>query len=109
MSQKKMEAYKYAKKHKKEIEQKKKKKRILCWIGGLLAAAVIVAGCGYVIYYTEVVVPEQQAAELTNQINADQGATDVGDSIVNFLEESGVDADVEITPTDDASTEEAAE
>lgn len=109
MSQKKMEAYKYAKKHKKEIEKKAKRKRTLCWVGGILAAAVIIGGCGYLIYYTEVIVPQQQAEDLTNMINADQSATDVGDSIMNFLDESGVDADVEITPSADDATEETAE
>lgn len=109
MSQEKMDAYKYAKKHKKEIEKKKKRKRILCWIGSILAAAVIVGGCGYMIYYTEVIAPRQQAAKINSQLDADQGASDVGDSIVNFLEESGVDADVEIAPSDAEDTEAATE
>ena len=43
MSQKKMEAYKNAKKNKKELEKKAKKKRIISWICGIVIALLIVA------------------------------------------------------------------
>ena len=46
MSQKKMEAYKNAKKNKKELEKKAKKKRIISWICGIVIALLIVGGCG---------------------------------------------------------------
>ena len=41
MSQKKMEAYKNAKKNKKELEKKAKKKRIISWICGIVIALLI--------------------------------------------------------------------
>ena len=52
MSQKKMEAYKNAKKNKKELEKKAKKKRIISWICGIVISLLIVGGCGYLVYYT---------------------------------------------------------
>ena len=58
MSQKKMEAYKNAKKNKKELEKKAKKKRIISWICGIVIALLIVGGCGYLaVSYTHLTLP----------------------------------------------------
>lgn len=64
MSQKKMEAYKEAKKNKRQNEKKAKRERVIKWIFGILLACVIIAGSAFLIYYTQIILPQKQAEEL---------------------------------------------
>lgn len=115
MSQKKMEAYKYAKKNKKEIEKKAKRKRILAWTCGILATVVIVGASAYLVYYTSVIVPKKQSAEAASDA-ADNEET--ADDVLNILNQ-GLSEDgnsdfqittepMEVTPdTDDSNAEDS--
>ena len=97
MSQKKMDAYKHAKKNKKQIEKKQKRNKILAWIGGILVTAALITGCVYLVYYTQ-----QQASPAVTD-TSDASAEDVA----NLLQESlGDDGNFTITtePMDTAET-----
>lgn len=85
MSQKKMEAYKNAKKNKKELEKKAKKKRIISWICGIVIALLIVGGCGYLVYYTNVVLPKKQSEQSTTSENSTE---DIANNIMDILNNS---------------------
>lgn len=68
MSQKKMEAYKEAKKNKRQIEKKQKRNKILGWILGIIIAAALIGGSAYLVYYSSVILPNKQSeAEATTQ------------------------------------------
>lgn len=96
MSQKKMEAYKNAKKNKKELEKKARKKRIISWICGIVTALLIVGGCGYLVYYTNVVLPKKQAEQSTASENSTE---DIANNIMDILNNS------EATDSTDAATD----
>ncbi len=59
MSQKKMDAYKEAKKNRKANEKKAKQKLVLGWILGIIIAALLIAGSVYLVYYTSKVLPNK--------------------------------------------------
>ena len=91
MSQKKMEAYKNAKKNKKELEKKAKKKRIISWICGIVIALLIVGGCGYLVYYTNVVLPKKQSEQSTTSENSTEDiANNIQNNIFKFPGENPV-------------------
>ncbi len=100
MSQKKMDAYKNAKKNKKQIEKKQKRNKILAWIGGIIVAAALIAGTVILVQYTKE--------------HASTAATDASDAtaqdVANLLQESlgGDGSDFTIT-TEPMETEETAE
>ncbi len=99
MSQKKMDAYKNAKKNKKEIEKKQKRNKILAWIGGIIIVAALIAGTVVLVQYTK-----ENAPSATTE-TTDATAQDVA----NILQESlGDDGDFTIT-TEPMETEETAE
>lgn len=110
MSQKKMDAYKNAKKNKKQIEKKQKRNKILAWIGGILVAAALIAGTVVLVQYTK----NQASATATD--TSDATAQDVAELLQESL---GDDGDFTITTepmeesgsetTDTAENEEAAE
>ncbi len=83
MSQKKMDAYKNAKKNKRQIEKKQKRNKILGWIFGILAAAALIAGCVYLVYYTQ-----QQASPAVTD-TSDASAQDVADILQKSLGDDG--------------------
>ncbi len=91
MSQKKMDAYKYAKKHKKEIEKKQKRNKFLAWAGGILVAAILIAASVYLVYYTQ------------NQ--ADTSSEDIVEDVTDIIEDSinveGEDAEIEVEDVTD--------
>lgn len=98
MSQKKMDAYKNAKKNKKQIEKKQKRNKILAWVGGILIAAALIGGSVYLVYYT------QQQASTASTDSTDSTAEDVA----SLLQESlGDDGSYTITtePMEEAETE----
>lgn len=76
MSQKKMDAYKEAKKNKRQIERKQKRNKILGWIFGILAALAVIAGSVFLIYYTNVMLPEKQAAEAAAALQEESQQTE---------------------------------
>lgn len=82
MSQKKMDAYKNAKKNKKQIEKKQKRNKVLAWIGGIIIAAALISGSAYLIYYTQ-----QQASTTTD--TSDATAQDVADLLQESLGDDG--------------------
>jgi len=99
MSQKKMDAYKNAKKNKKAIEKKQKRNKILAWIGGIIIVAALIAGTVVLVQYTK-----ENAPSATTE-TTDATAQDVA----NILQESlGDDGDFTIT-TEPMETEETAE
>jgi len=99
MSQKKMDAYKNAKKNKKQIEKKQKRNKILAWIGGIIIVAALIAGTVVLVQYTK-----ENAPSATTE-TTDATAQDVA----NILQESlGDDGDFTIT-TEPMETEETAE
>lgn len=61
MSQKKMEAYREAKKNKAANEKKAKRKKILNWTIGILIALLLIGASGFLVYYTDVMLPKKQA------------------------------------------------
>lgn len=83
MSQKKMDAYKNAKKNKKQIEKKQKLNIILAWIGGILIAAALIGGSVYLVYYTQ-----QQASPAATD-TSDATAQDVADILQESLGDDG--------------------
>ena len=89
MSQKKMDAYKNAKKNKKQIEKKQKRNIILAWLGGILIAAALIAGCSYLVYYTQ-----QQAGQSASTTDSEATAEDVANILQNSL---GTDGDYTIS------------
>ena len=98
MSQKKMEAYKNAKKNKKQIEKKQKRNRILAWIAGILITAALIAGSAFLVYYT------QHHAGTTSTGSSEGTAEDVA----NLLQESlGDDSNFTVTtePMEETETE----
>lgn len=100
MSQKKMDAYKNAKKNKKQIEKKQKRNKILAWIGGIIVVAALIAGTVVLVQYTK-----ENAASATTE-SSDATAEDVA----NILQEGlGDNGDFTITTEPMEQTEETAE
>ena len=100
MSQKKMDAYKNAKKNKKKIEKKQKRNKILAWIGGIIVVAALIAGTVFLVQYTK------QNASTAAASTSDDTAQDVA----NLLQESlGDDANFTVTTEPMETTEEATE
>ncbi len=99
MSQKKMDAYKNAKKNKKQIEKKQKRNKILAWIGGILVTAALIAGTVFLVQYTK-----QQASPAATD-TSDATAQDVADLLQESL---GDDGNFTIT-TEPMETTESAE
>lgn len=79
MSQKKMEAYKEAKKNKRQIEKKQKRNRILGWIFGILIATAVIGGSVYLVYYSSVILPKKQAEQTQEVTDSADGETVVGE------------------------------
>ena len=102
MSQKKMDAYKNAKKNKKQIEKKQKRNRILAWIGGIIVVAALIAGSAFLVYYT------QQQASPSATDSSDATAQDVADILQQSL---GDDVSYTITtdPLEESEAEESTE
>ncbi len=84
MSQKKMDAYKYAKKNKKQIEKKQKRNKILGWIIGILVTAALITGCVFLVYYTQ-----KQASSSATETTSDATAQDVADILQQSLGDDG--------------------
>ena len=104
MSQKKMEAYKEAKKNVKQIRKKEKTKRILGWIFGIIIAALLIAGSVCLIYYTNVIKPEQEKAAAEATTEASDASSNVVDQVNAAL--AGSDAssdDADAAAADDTS------
>lgn len=107
MSQKKMEAYKQAKKNKKQIEKKQKRNKILGWMLGLIIAAALIGGSVYMVYYTSVILPNKQNAENEAAISTEELNLEDLSS-----EETGEDTtgeDTSLEETTDAAPDDAAE
>ena len=100
MSQKKMDAYKEAKKNKRQIEKKQKRNKILGWIFGILAALAVIAGSVFLIYYTNVMLPEKQAAEAAATLQEESQQAD--ENAEGSVETEAEDADA---PADEAEVE----
>ena len=85
MSQKKMEAYKEAKKNVKQTRKKEKRNRIIAWIVGILIAAALIGASVFLIYYTNVIKPKQDEAkaaatlEDAGTLSPDDAAADIAD------------------------------
>lgn len=109
MSQKKMEAYKEAKKNKRQIEKQQKRKRILNWILGIIIAAALIGGSVYLVYYSSVILPKQQEAELEAQQNADTDMDATTTQEINVGEDGavldGTDQDNMMVVPEDATTD----
>ena len=100
MSQKKMDAYKNAKKNKKQIEKKQKRNKILAWIGGIIVVAALIAGTVVLVQYTKENAPSAPTE------SSDATAEDVA----NILQEGlGDNGDFTITTEPMEQTEETAE
>ena len=110
MSQKKMDAYKEAKKNKKQIEKKQKRNKILGWFFGILAAVAVIGGSVFLVYYTSVMLPEKQAAEaaaaLQEETQTEDTAGDEGSIQTENEATTGTDAE-DVAPSDDAAQEAA--
>lgn len=104
MSQKKMEAYKYAKKNRKELEKKRKRNKILAWIVGILVVAALIGACVCLVYFTQ-----KKAAPVadTNIETTEAGeTTEVEAQDINeFLEENIIEVPAEGTETEPAEIE----
>nr|MBQ8252476.1 hypothetical protein [Lachnospiraceae bacterium] len=98
MSQKKMDAYKNAKKNKKQIEKKQKRNKILAWIGGILVTATLISGVAYLVYYT------QQNASSSTSESTDATAQDVADILQESLGDDG-SYTISTEPMEEAGTE----
>ena len=121
MSQKKMEAYKEAKKNVKKIRKAEKRNKFLAGFGVFLALALFIAGSVFLIYYTEVIKPAQEkaageaaAAEVTDLANSDNIVDVVNNAMENTdatdgaAAESAEGAETEVAvPADDAAAETA--
>ncbi len=94
MSQKKMEAYKEAKKNVKNIRKKEKRNRVIGYIVGILCAAVLIAGSVFLIYYTNVIKPQQEAAA-TEDVTEDDDST--------AIESITLDGNADATAADDST------
>ena len=106
MRQKKMEAYKNAKKNKKELEKQAKKKRIISWICGIVIALLIVGGCGYLVYYTNVVLPKKQSEQSTTSENF---LEDIANNIMDILNNSEATASTDATDSTDTVSDTASD
>ena len=103
MSQKKMEAYKEAKKNVKQIRKKEKTGKILRWILGILIAAALIAASVFLIYYTNVIKPKQEAdAAAAAAAENEETATDV----TNIINSAAGDNASEPSDTSDAAVSE---
>ena len=102
MSQKKMEAYKEAKKNVKKIRKKEKTRKIVGWIVGILCAAALIAASVFLIYYTNVIKPEQEKAAA--QAETDEGNQAV-DDVLNIIQNGGSDASSDSTTIDASGAE----
>lgn len=98
MSQKKMEAYKEAKKNKRQNEKRAKRERVIKWIFGILLACVIIAGSAFLIYYTQIILPQKQAEEITPIEMQTTPEEDAEDATADDAD----DADNAQEPADDA-------
>ena len=109
MSQKKMDAYKNAKKNKKQIEKKQKRNKIIAWIGGILVAAALITGSVYIIYTTQ----QQAGTNTSTSEDANATAVDVADILQQSLGDDGSytisTEPLETEPTAEETTEETAE
>ena len=95
MSQKKMEAYKEAKKNVKQIRKKEKTGKILGWIFGILIAAALIAASVFLIYYTNVIKPKQEAdAAAAAAAENEETATDVTNIINSAAGDDAAVSDV---------------
>ncbi len=111
MSQKKMDAYKEAKKNVKRIRKKEKTNRILAWVAGIIIAAALIAASVFLIYYTNVIKPEQEKAKAETDVDA-SGSSDgsaasraveeVNNILKNSSSEAGTDNSSE-SSTDNSS------
>ena len=97
MSQKKMDAYKNAKKNKKQIEKKQKRNKILAWIGGIIVVAALIAGTVFLVQYTK-----ENASTATTD-TSDATAQDVADILQESLGDEGYTISTE--PMEEAETE----
>ena len=105
MSQKKMEAYKEAKKNVKNIRKKEKRNRIIGWIIGILCAAVLIAGSAFLIYYTEVIKPQQETGAAAQQDSSSEDAgSKAAQEIIDFLNTPAEDT-VSSNTSDSAAAE----
>ena len=119
MSQKKMDAYKNAKKNRKQIEKQQKRKRVISWICGILGALVVIAGCVFLVYYTNVTLPEKEAAEAAaadTETTSGNSTNDVANDVLNMLNDSlgedyagDDDSGVYTVPTADGTDEATSE
>lgn len=104
MSQKKMEAYKYAKKNRKELEKKRKRNKVLAWLVGILVVAVLIGACVCLVYFTK-----QKAApvaDTTIETTAEDGATEIEAQDINeFLDENIIEVPAEGSETEPAEIE----
>lgn len=104
MSQKKMEAYKYAKKNRKELEKKRKRNKILAWIVGILVVAALIGACVCLVYFTK-----QKAAPsagTTIETTTEDGTTEIEAQDINeFLDENIIEVPAEGTESEPAEVE----
>lgn len=100
MSQKKMEAYKYAKKNRKELEKKRKRNKILAWIVSILVVAAMIGACVCLVYFTRQ--KTAPTADTGTETTTDEPAEIEAQDINEFLKEN-------IKVTSDNSTTEPAE
>ena len=101
MSQKKMDAYKNAKKNKKQIEKKQKRNKILAWIGGILVTAALIAGTVVLVQYTK---ENASTASTTTTDSSDATAQDVADILQESLGSDG-DYTISTEPMEETETE----
>ncbi|MCR4690416.1 MAG: hypothetical protein K5739_03605 [Lachnospiraceae bacterium] len=113
MSQKKMEAYKEAKKNVRQTRQKEKRNRIIGWILGILCAAALIAGSVFLIYYTNVIKPKneaeaaaKEAAESVEPTDESKDAAKAAVSEINSLLQDNANSSEDAAPAADEDTTE---
>ncbi len=94
MSQKKMEAYKEAKKNVKKIRQKEKRNRIIAWIVGIVCAAALIGGSVFLIYYTNVIKPQQEAAAEAQET---EDGNKAAQELINYIQSNPTTGDTSDT------------
>ena len=112
MSQKKMDAYKEAKKNVRKLRKKEKTKRVIAWIIGIICAAALIAASVFLIYYTNVLKPEKEkaAAEAVSQENASDAVSDEAvKQVTEILQDNAGQSDSDVATDAEAGSSEGSE